>query len=117
MRRPNILILYTDQQRWDALGANGNGDIKTPHLDRLAEESTEFTQFTVCPNCSPTRASLMTGLLPHNHGVLQVEHCVDDDQSVLRSQYAHWAQNLVDAGYRTGYFGKWHIQPTGHINC
>ncbi len=57
----------------------------------------------------------MTGLLPHNHGVLQVEHCTDDDQSVLRTQHPHWAQRLSDAGYRTGYFGKWHIERTNEL--
>ena len=54
----------------------------------------------------------MTGLLPHHHGVLQVEHGVDDDQAVLRTGCPHFAQQLVGAGYRTGYFGKWHIART-----
>ena len=51
----------------------------------------------------------MTGQLPHTHGVLEVEHGRDDDQCVLRTEYRHFAQNLSDVGYRTGYFGKWHI--------
>ena len=54
-------------------------------------------------------------MLPHNHGVVQVEHCVDDDQSVLRSGYAHWAQRLVGRCYRTGYLGKWHIERSGQL--
>jgi arylsulfatase A-like enzyme len=57
----------------------------------------------------------MTGLLAHNHGVLQVEHCVDYDQSVLRKEKPHWAQSLVRAGYRTGYFGKWHIERSNKL--
>ena len=52
----------------------------------------------------------MTGQLPHTHGVLEVEHGRDDDQCVLRTAYRHFAQNLSDVGYRTGYFGKWHIE-------
>jgi len=57
----------------------------------------------------------MTGLLAHNHGVLQVEHCVDNDQSVLRVDRPHWAQRLVEAGYQTAYFGKWHIERTHQL--
>ena len=52
----------------------------------------------------------MTGLLPHNHGVLQVEHAVDADQSLLRRDRAHWAQHLTQVNYATGYFGKWHVE-------
>ena len=52
----------------------------------------------------------MTGLLPHNHGVLQVEHAVDADQCLLRRDRAHWAQHLTQVNYATGYFGKWHIE-------
>ena len=52
----------------------------------------------------------MTGLLPHNHGVLTVTHTVAVDQSRLRAHHRHWAQRLDAAGYRTGYFGKWHVE-------
>ena len=65
--------------------------------------------------CSPARASLMTGLLPHSHGVLEVTHTVDDDQSCLRTEFPHWAQRLEQAGYRTGYFGKWHVERSGEL--
>ena len=64
------------------------------------------------PPYSPARASLMTGLLPHNHGVLQVEHAADPDQSVLRADKPHWAQRLQSAVYETAYFGKWHVERT-----
>jgi arylsulfatase A-like enzyme len=57
----------------------------------------------------------MTGLLPHNHGVLEVIHCVDEDQSNLRTDKPHWAQRLEEAGYRTGYFGKWHVERTNNL--
>jgi len=62
MRRPNILLVITDQQRWDALGANGNPDIQTPHLDRLAAEGVNFDHcFVQNPVCMPSRASLLPG--------------------------------------------------------
>ena len=61
MTHPNILIFYTDQQRWDALGANGNTDIKTPHLDRLADQGVNFTRYFVQnPVCMPSRISFLT---------------------------------------------------------
>ena len=65
MRRPNILLLYTDQQRWDALGANGNTDIQTPHLDQLAHEGINFDHYFVQnPVCMPSRLSFLTGQYP-----------------------------------------------------
>ena len=83
----------------------------TPHFDRLAERGMRFSRaYTPAPTCSPARASLMTGLLPHNHGVLQVEHAVDADQCLLRRDRAHWAQHLTQVNYATGYFGKWHVE-------
>lgn len=58
----------------------------------------------------------MTGMLPHNHGVLEVEHGRDADQCVLRTGLPHFAQRLSDAGYRTGYFGKWHVERTQDVS-
>jgi len=93
-----------------------DSDCRTPNMDRVAAQGVRFDRaYTTLPTCSPARASLMTGLLPHNHGVLQVEHCTDDDQSVLRTEHPHWAQRLRDTGYRTGYFGKWHIERTNQL--
>jgi len=84
---------------------------KTPNLDRLASRGVRFTRaYTPNAVCSPARASLMTGLLPHNHGVVSVTHTVDNDQGCLRTDKPHWAQELVKSGYRTGYFGKWHVE-------
>jgi arylsulfatase A-like enzyme len=84
---------------------------QTPNLDRLASRGVRFTRaYTPNAVCSPARASLMTGLLPHNHGVLMVTHTVDDDQLLLRTDKPHWAQSLTGAGYQTGYFGKWHVE-------
>ena len=72
---PNIVLFMTDQLRRDALGCYGNEICKTPNLDRLAAEGTQFDQaYTVSPVCSPSRASLMSGLYPHNHGVMINTH-------------------------------------------
>lgn len=109
--KPNILFLMTDQMQGRVL--EPDHPCQTPNLDRLAQRGVRFRRaYTPNAVCSPARASLMTGLLPHNHGVTDVIHCVDPDQSCLRTDKPHWAQRLVDAGYTTGYFGKWHIERT-----
>ena len=107
--QPNLLFLMTDQMQGRVL--EPDHPCRTPNLDRLAAGGVRFRRaYTPNAVCSPARASLMTGLLPHNHGVLEVIHCVDDDQSALRMDKPHWAQRLVETGYRTGYFGKWHVE-------
>lgn len=113
--RPNVLFLMTDQMQGRVL--DPDHVCKTPHFDALAARGMRFTRaYTPNAVCSPARASLMTGRLPHNHGVLTVTHCVDDDQANLRTEQRHWAQSLDDAGYRTGYFGKWHVERTGELD-
>jgi len=108
-KQPNILFFLADGMQERVLARDHV--CHTPNFDRVAEQGVTFSRaYTPTPTCSPARASLMTGLLAHNHGVLQVEHGVDDDQSVLRTDKPHWAQRLVKAGYRTAYFGKWHIE-------
>jgi len=108
-KRRNVLILMADQMQGRVL--DPEHPCQTPELDRLCARGVRVRgAYTPNPICSPARASLMTGLLPHRHGVLTVTHAVDHDQSVLRSDFPHWAQRLVDGGYRTGYFGKWHVE-------
>ena len=88
----------------------------TPNFDRLRDSGVRFQRaYCPSPTCSPSRASLMTGLLPHNHGVLEVEHGRDFDQCNLRRDKPHWAQRLRSAGYRTGYFGKWHVERSNEL--
>ena len=83
----------------------------TPNLDRLSKSGVKFNRaHTANPVCSPARASIMTGLLPHNHGVTTVTHTVDEDQSNLRTDKEHWAQRFKEDGYKTAYFGKWHVE-------
>ncbi|PNV60942.1 hypothetical protein C0033_15970 [Clostridium sp. chh4-2] len=108
MRKPNLLFLMCDQLSAYALY---NSACFTPNIDKLRGRSVTFDKaYTVNAVCSPARASLMTGLLPHNHGVLWVTHNADEDQGCLREEHPHFAQILKDSGYITGYFGKWHVE-------
>lgn len=112
--RPNILLLVADGLQ--AQAANPESPCLTPNLDRLAARGIRFDRASCStPTCSPSRASLMTGLLPHNHGVLEVEHGRDSDQCELRRDRPHFAQRLTEAGYGTAYFGKWHIERSHHL--
>jgi choline-sulfatase len=96
---------------------NTNNQCIKPNLDALANGGVRFENaYTPNAVCSPARASLMTGLLPHNHGVLFVTHLVDEDQSCLRLEKKHWAQCLEENNYKTGYFGKWHIERTNKLD-
>lgn len=113
-RRPNILFLMTDQMQGRVL--DPANPCQTPNLDALAGNGMRIRNaYTPNAVCSPARASLMTGLLPHNHGVVHVTQTVDNDQGCLRLQHPHWAQRLEQAGYRTGYFGKWHVERTDRL--
>ncbi len=112
--RPNLLLFLMDGVQSAAI--RNDSACQTPHMDRLCREGVRFDRaYTTCPTCSPARASLMTGLMPHNHGVLEVEHGRDPDQVCLRRDKPHWAQHLQANGYQTAYFGKWHIERTNRL--
>jgi arylsulfatase len=101
--RPNILLLMTDQQRWDALGCTG-GWVDTPNIDRLAAEGVRFANaYTNSPVCVPARVSLAIGRYPHNHGVWR------NKQYTLPAKSPTWMRAVRDAGYRTSVFGKTHL--------
>jgi arylsulfatase A-like enzyme len=108
-KRPNILILTTDQQRVDATDAVGNRWVKTPNMDSLAAHGVYFmNSYCSYPLCSPSRASLHTSRMPHEIGVDRNSLPVDP-QIPLSGQVFH------AAGYDTGYAGKWHcptVYPT-----
>jgi len=114
MKKPNVLLFVTDGMQAKTV-AEGS-PCMTPNFDRLAGQGVRFGRaYCATPVCSPSRASLMTGLLPHNHGVLEVEHGRDEDQCVLRMDKPHFAQRLVEDGYSTAYFGKWHVERTNRL--
>src|SRR5512132_2269822 len=95
--RPNVVLIMTDDQGFGDVGIHGNDKIRTPNMDRIAREGVQFTQFQVCPVCSPTRSSLMTGRYNYRTGVV--------DTFVGRSMMHHdevtLAEVLRENGYRT----------------
>ena len=104
-KRPNILFIFTDQQRFDALGAAPNPIIKTPHLDRLAREGVLFSStFSPSPVCVSARCSLIHGQYAHNTGCAYNGDAMPTDRPTFM-------QRLTDAGYRTHGVGKMHFTP------
>ncbi len=101
--RPNILFMLTDDQRWDAAGIAGHPHLKTPHIDRLGHEGIYFrNSFCTTSLCSPSRASILSGLYAHAHGVT--------------NNFTEYPENLKSFplvlqadGYETAYIGKWHM--------
>lgn len=107
-RPPNIVLMMADDQGYGDFGATGNHLIKTPHLDRLAEQSFLMTRFYVNAVCSPTRASLMTGRSSYRTGVTDTFKA----RSTMRTEEITLAEILKSKGYATGLFGKWHLGDT-----
>ena len=112
-KRPNVVVLMSDQQRLDTVGCYGLNDIcKTPNIDALAERGVRFdAAFTPTAICSPARASFYTGLYPHKHGVTGNGLCINEGVQGVN----HY---LDEVGYRCGYAGKWHVDeetgPSGY---
>lgn len=103
--KPNVVVILTDDQGYGELGATGNPVIRTPHIDRLADQSVWLTNFHVMPVCSPTRACLMTGRYHYRTGVTDTSI----GRSLMHPDETTLAEMLAAAGYRTGIFGKWHL--------
>lgn len=104
-RRPNVILVITDDQGYGDLACHGNPVIRTRHLDRLHSESVRFTNFHVDPLCSPTRSALMTGRYACRTGVWATIM----GRSLLRRDEVSMAEVFSASGYRTGIFGKWHL--------
>ena len=102
---PNVLLILADDQGYGDLSYHGNPYLKTPHLDDLAKQSTEFTRFYVSPVCAPTRASLLTGRYNMRCGV----HGVTAGRETMSASETTIAEALKPAGYHTALFGKWHL--------
>ena len=104
-KRPNVVLVITDDQGYGDLGCHGNLVIQTPNLDRLYTQSVRLTDFHVDPTCSPTRSALMTGHYSTRTGVW---HTIMG-RSLLGKHEVTMADVFSVAGYRTGVFGKWHL--------
>ena len=129
--RPNIIFILADDLGWRDLGCYGSTYHKTPNLDSLAQQGMRFTQaYAANPLCSPTRASIMTGLYPARIGITtpschlkevvleqkvpaegppQTKVLTPNSLTRLKQEYFTLAEALKEAGYRTGHFGKWHL--------
>ncbi|MBN2270813.1 MAG: sulfatase-like hydrolase/transferase, partial [Sedimentisphaerales bacterium] len=108
-RRPNVLLILTDDQGTIDVNCYGAEDLITPNLDRLAREGTRFTQFYVgAPVCSPSRAALMTGRYPQRAGVPGNVSSTKGDAGMPAEQVTI-AEMVKSAGYATGHVGKWHL--------
>lgn len=110
-KRPNFLFVFTDDQRYDAMGVvqREQGDsarfpwFRTPHMDRLAAEGVRFRNaFVVNSLCAPSRACMLTGRYSHHNGIA-------DNQTPFPTDNVTYASLLREAGYTTGYVGKWHM--------
>jgi arylsulfatase A-like enzyme len=103
---PNLLIIMTDQQRFDALSAAGNAVLKTPSIDRIANEGVLFENaYTPVPVCAPARTSILTGQSIDNTGIAGNSEVYEPESF---TGGASFDMILSDAGYKTGYYGKWH---------
>lgn len=101
--RPNVVVFFTDQQRWDTTGVHGNPLELTPNFDRVSQRGTHlFNLFTCQPVCAPARSCMQTGQYATTTGVYRNGIPLSDKAPTL-------AQLFRDAGYRTGYIGKWHL--------
>src|SRR4051794_6322393 len=113
-RPPNIVLILTDNQGAWTLGCYGNPDIQTPNIDRLAREGMLFNQcFSSNAVCSPTRATLLTGLIPSQHGVHSYLPAggaqVGPHAYSTIAEFRTLPKILSEAGYTCGLAGKWHL--------
>lgn len=102
-REPNVVVILTDDQRWDFMSCAGHPFLKTPNMDRIAKEGARFANMFVTTSlCSPSRASILSGQYPHAHGVV-------DNFTDYPERLPNFPRHLKAAGYETAYIGKWHM--------
>jgi arylsulfatase A-like enzyme len=101
-KRPNILFIWTDEQRADTMACYGNSFVQAPHLNELASESCVFENaYCTQPICTPSRASILTGRYPHSHGCIRNNMPLPRDLPTLAER--------TNGAYHCSYFGKWHL--------
>ncbi|WP_211319990.1 arylsulfatase [Dyadobacter jejuensis] len=103
-RKPNVIIIMSDDQGWGDLSMNGNPNLQTPHIDRIAKNGARFSHFYVSPVCSPTRAELLTGRYHPRAGV----YSTSEGGERINLDETTMADVFKEAGYATAAFGKWH---------
>ena len=102
-RRPNVVFILTDDQRWDCMSCAGHPFLRTPNIDRLAAEGVRFANaFVTTSLCSPSRASFLSGLYAHSHGII-------NNFTDYPATLASFPRRLQGEGYKTAYIGKWHM--------
>ncbi|MEY3421468.1 MAG: hypothetical protein RIR48_1760, partial [Bacteroidota bacterium] len=107
LSKPNVIIIFTDDQGYQDLGCYGSPKIKTSNIDKLAAEGIRFTNFYATASvCTPSRASLLTGKYSFGNGVGGV---IFPDRKALEPEQITIAEVLKTVGYRTACFGKWHL--------
>src|SRR6478752_337322 len=110
--RPNVIVILVDDMGWSDIGPYGS-EIPTPNLDALAAGGVRFTQFYATPRCSPTRASLLTGLYPHQAGMGHLDNVIRPGSlgttGRLNDRSVTIAEVLREGGYFTAMSGKWHL--------
>ena len=112
MSSPNLLWIFVDQLRWQSLSRNGDPNLETPNIDRLAAEGVGFTRTaSPCPVCTPARGAVMTGQYPSTNGIRYLGDLLPPGRPRV-------ADCFREAGYHTSYVGKWHLSsqqnPIGH---
>ena len=122
-KKPNVILILTDDQGCWAMGCAGNKEIRTPNIDRLAKEGVRFENFfCTSPVCSPARASILTGKMPSQHGVLDwirrgnelgAEDAKDFPIEYLKDSVGY-TELMAKEGYVCGISGKWHLGATGY---
>ena len=129
-KRPNIVFILADDLGWRDLSNEGSTYYESPHIDRIANEGVKFTRgYAACQVCSPSRASILTGKYPTNHGITTWigdrageawrsarrfdSHLPPEYDRNLRASEITLAEALRDAGYKTFFAGKWHLGGKG----
>lgn len=104
-RKPNVIMVLTDDQGYGDLSCHGHPYLKTPHMDALRQESVRLTDFHVMPSCAPTRSSLLTGVNAMHNG----SHDPTGQNVLLDRKYTLMSDVFQQNGYKTALYGKWHL--------